>query len=458
MAGYKGDYSGAAALRLPQQKGKGRALRERTKGKPARTERLRRLYVADKMVRKQERSTLADRRDDVLFDFTELFGGRLVRLFDRGEKGFAFGACQRFVNLVGGLSAPAVGTECNKLFLIARESFEIGQKRCYRRHHIVVERRGTDGNVFGSHGVCDDVGIVAVMQVIKARFESAGKESVLNGMRHAFRGMPHCVIDDDRRIVVFVGDPGFVERENVGNMFCPADSVARADQIDLKICAGRQCFCGLHSVRLYDVRIVFARLNVCFRQIAVSIQTFVGSVMLTECVVGKQNVAGGHICYHVVRPMYHGGGYEMQGMFPQNKRFARLYPVVAEIAVVSGQVFDSCAESGVYFCIFRNFQNGRNTAAVIGFRMVGNNDIDFRRIDHGCYAGKHFAFEAFLDRIDQGDFFVENKISVVGRTFFRFVAVEIPEIPVNGAHPIDAFAELECFHIANSPFHYLYII
>lgn len=67
-----------------------RKLRKRAKEKPARTERLRRLYVADEMERKQEKSTLADRRDDILFNFAKLFGGRLVRLFDGGKKRFAF--------------------------------------------------------------------------------------------------------------------------------------------------------------------------------------------------------------------------------------------------------------------------------------------------------------------------------------------------------------------------------
>ena len=85
--------STATALRiLCGKETKGRNLRKRTKKKPARTERLRRLYVADEMERKQEKSTLADRRDDILFNFAKLFGGRLVRLFDGGKKRFAFGS------------------------------------------------------------------------------------------------------------------------------------------------------------------------------------------------------------------------------------------------------------------------------------------------------------------------------------------------------------------------------
>lgn len=54
------------------------------------------------------KSALADRRDDILFDFAKLFCGRLVRLLDGREKRFAFRSGQCFINLIGGLSAPAV--------------------------------------------------------------------------------------------------------------------------------------------------------------------------------------------------------------------------------------------------------------------------------------------------------------------------------------------------------------
>ena len=89
---------------------------------------------------------------------------------------------------------------------------------------------------------------------------------------------------------------------------------------------------------------------------------------------------------------------------------------------------------------------------MVGFRVVGDDDVDFRGVYDGGNAREHLLFEAAFHRVDEGDFFVEDEIGVVGGAFLRLVAVEIPQVPVDGAHPIDAFCDFHCVHALFAPF------
>ena len=356
------------------------------------------------------------------------------------------------MHLIGGLTAPAVRAERDVFFLVSVEPFEISEERGDGRHHVVVEGGGADGNVLCGHGVGDDVGIVAVVQVVEPRFEPASEERAFDGVRHRFGGVPHRVKDDDGGIVEAVCDPGLIEREDLGDMFCPDDAVAGTDGLNGEICAGGQRFSRLHSVRLYDVRVIFARLDIGFGQIAFGVEPFVGSVVLPERVVGEEDVVGRHKRDHIVGPVHHGSGDEGEGALAERKRFARLYAYIAEIAVVSGEVFDARARRGVDLRVFGDACDEGEGAAVVGFRVVGYDDVDFRGIDDGGDAREHFLFEGFFDRVDERDLLVDDEIGVVSRAFLRFVAVEVPEVPVDRAYPIDAFGDLHGFHKIYSPF------
>ena len=344
------------------------------------------------------------------------------------------------------MPAPAVRTERDVFFLVPVQSLEIGEEGGDGGHHVVVEGGGADGDVFRGHRVRDDVRIVAEMQIVQAGFQTAGEERAFDRVRHRLGGVPHGVVNDRRRIVVFVVHPRFVEGEDVGDVLRPDDAVAGADGVDLQAFERGERLARLHSVRLYDVRVVLARLDVRLGQVAFCIQPLVGGVVLTEGVVGKEDVAGRHEGHHVVRPVYHGGGHESEGALAEGERFARLHADVAQVAVVGGQIFYARARRAVHLCIFGALKHRGDAAAVVGFGVVGDDDVDLRGVDYGGDAREHLRFEAALHRVDEGDFFVEDKIGVVGGAFLRFVAVEIPEIPVDGAHPVDAFGDLHCLH------------
>ena len=119
---------------------------------------------------------------------------------------------------------------------------------------------------------------------------------------------------------------------------------------------------------------------------------------------------------------------------------------IAEVAVVSGKVLDPRARGGADLRVRRKPLDERQAAAVVGFGVVGDNDIDLRGVDDGADAREHLFAEALLHRVDEGHFFVEDKVGVVGGAFFRFIAVEVAQVPVDRAHPIDVFGKFERLH------------
>ena len=375
-----------------------------------------------------------------------MFGGRLVREPDRRHQRFAFACGKRFVNLVGRLSAPAVRAEGDKLLFVAVQSLEIGEETGYGRHHIVVQGGGADRDVSARHGIRDDIGIVAEMQIVKFGLQSRADECALDRVCHRFGRVPHGIIDDDRAVVVFVGRPGSVHREDVVDVFRPDNAVAGADGLYGQRLARRKRLCRLHPVRLHDVRVVLARLDIRFRKIAFGIQPGVGRVMLAERVVGKQNIVRRHERDHVVRPMHHGRRHEGERPLAEAERLSVFDADIGKVAVIGCQVLDARAERGVHLCVFRILQDIGDRAAVVGFRMVGNDDLDSGGVDDGRDSFEHLFFERFLYRVDQGDFFVDDEIGVVSRALLRLVAVEIPQVPVDRAYPIDAFGNFNCFH------------
>ena len=329
------------------------------------------------------------------------------------------------MHLVGRLPAPAVRAEGDALLFISRQPPEIGEEGGHGGHHVVVEGGGADGDILGGHGVGDDVGIVAVVQVVQAGLEAAGEEPALDGVRHRLGGVPHGVKDDDGGVVVFPARPALVQGEDVGDVLRPDDAVAGADGPDGQPRAGGERLARLHAVRLHDVGVVLARLDIRLGQVALGVQPLVGGVVLAEGVVGKEDVLRRHKGDHVVRPVHHGRGHEREGALADAQLFARLHAGIAQIAVVGGKVLHARAEGRVHLGVFRHLQDLRQAAAVVGFGVVGDDHVDLGRVDDGRDALQHLAEKAFLHRVDEGDLFIDDEVGVVGRALLRLVAVEI---------------------------------
>ena len=87
----------------------------------------------------------------------------------------------------------------------------------------------------------------------------------------------------------------------------------------------------------------------------------------------------------------------------------------------------------------------RERAGVVRLRMVRNNDLDFRRVDHGRNTGVHLLFERRLDGVDQSRPFAEHEICVVGCSAVRVIPVKFLEVPVDRSDPPDLIGDFDSF-------------
>ena len=83
-------------------------------------------------------------------------------------------------------------------------------------------------------------------------------------------------------------------------------------------------------------------------------------------------------------------------------------------------------------------------ARVIGLGVVGNDDVDLRRVDDGPDVLEQLLPEGAPDGVDQGGLLVQDEIGVVGGAPVgrQLVAVELPQAPVHDPHPVDIFHQL----------------
>jgi hypothetical protein len=86
-------------------------------------------------------------------------------------------------------------------------------------------------------------------------------------------------------------------------------------------------------------------------------------------------------------------------------------------------------------------------AVVVRLHMVHHDQVDLRRVDDLGHAGDELTHERPLDRIDERDLLApDDEIRVVGRAARRLVAVEIAQVPVDAADPVDAVRDGDRSH------------
>jgi len=79
--------------------------------------------------------------------------------------------------------------------------------------------------------------------------------------------------------------------------------------------------------------------------------------------------------------------------------------------------------------------------------MVDDQVIDVSGVHQLLDMVHQFTHVGFLDRIEESDFFVLDQEGIIGCSFIRGVAMEIPDIPVNGTYPEDVLFNFRGVHI-----------
>jgi len=109
------------------------------------------------------------------------------------------------------------------------------------------------------------------------------------------------------------------------------------------------------------------------------------------------------------------------------ERFAQ--PVLAELLQRD--------QPGVLGCLHHH----RQRAGVVHLYMIRHHVVDIGKGHELFYPRFELAVEGGFDRVYQGHLFIDDEVGVICSAHVRGVAVEVPDIPVDGAYPVDAFSQ-----------------
>ena len=389
---------------------------------------------------------------DGLDGFAEFFVRFFVRRVEQAlffEDDFAAGGFEFVFDEADALAAPAVGAEGEGFVAFGREAFEVAEERGNRRQHLVVDGRRADGEVFAREDVGHDVGQGVFLDVVECRGHAFFLKSFGNRAGHLFRRMPHRVKDDDGALFEDARRPFLVEVVDFLDVGTPDDAVARRNHLDVEVLEVLEGFLGLTAVEHEDVGIVFLGFVVEHAEVVLVVEAVARSEVLTKGVVREQDFFLRAVRDHAVRPVEHRRRHELQRAFANRQRVAGLDAFVRQLAVARLEAFEAVRDARDDFGIRAVGHHERQGAGVVRLDVVRDDVVNLRRVDDGRDAFEEFFLERLLDRINQGDFIIENQISVVARATARLIAMEAAHGPVNGTNPVNVFADFNCFHVLN---------
>ncbi len=89
------------------------------------------------------------------------------------------------------------------------------------------------------------------------------------------------------------------------------------------------------------------------------------------------------------------------------------------------------------------------TAIMVWFDVVDDDEVYLGGIDDLRDAREQLRHERLLDGVDEGGRIgAGHQVCVVRSPPRRLIAVEVPQIPVDRADPVDAFRDRHCTHVA----------
>jgi len=188
-----------------------------------------------------------------------------------------------------------------------------------------------------------------------------------------------------------------------------------------------------------DVGVVLQGFLIEFLLVHLVVEAEGRGVVLAEGVVGHEQVFARQVGEHAVGPVKHRRLDEDQFVLPDGNAVARLDgpelpgPVVVPLDALHAPLGHD--ELGVG----RILQDERKSPRVVGLGMVGDDDVDLRRVDDGLDVLEPLLFEGGPDRVDKNGFLVPDEVGIVGGTPVsrELVTVKLPEAPVDDADPVD---------------------
>ena len=368
------------------------------------------------------------------------------------EDDVAAGGFEFFFDEADALAAPAVGAEGEGFVAFGGQALEVAEEGGDGRHHLVVDGRGADGEVFAREDVGQDVGEGVFLDVVEGRGDALLLEGLGDGAGHLLGGVPHGVEDDDGALLEDARRPLLVEVVDLFDVGAPDDAVARRDHLDRQVLErleGRLC---LTAVEREDVGVVLLGLVVEHGEVVLVVEAAAGGEVLAEGVVREEDLLLGAVGDHAVGPVEHRGRHELQRALAEGERVAGLDALVGQVAVAGLESLEALRDARDDLGVRAVRHHEGQGAGVVGLDVVGDDVVDLGRVDDGSDALEELFLERLFDRVDEGDLLVEDQVGVVARAAARLVAVEAAHGPVDGADPVDIFADFNCFHDVTSFF------
>jgi len=200
-------------------------------------------------------------------------------------------------------------------------------------------------------------------------------------------------------------------------------------------------------VEVEDVGIVFGRLVHHVAERGLVVEPFAGGIMLAEGVAGDEDAVFLEVGEHRIGPVQHLRFEELDGAPAEGELVAALddrkRPVLAVKMVDDGLVAGRRADQ-----LFRldDFHHRRQGARMIHLDVVDHQVVDLLGVDDGADPAQQFIEVRMLDRIEQGDLFIDDQVGVVGGAPVGGISVKIPDVPIDRSDPVDSFGQFGCAH------------
>ncbi len=167
-------------------------------------------------------------------------------------------------------------------------------------------------------------------------------------------------------------------------------------------------------------------------------------VVLAERVVRHEDVVSGEVGEHAVRPMEHRRLDEDElvraDVDPVTGAHLSHLPILVVVPGDARRPLLGYDQLGVRRVLHDDGQRPR----VVGLGVVGDDDVDLRRIDELADVVHELVRERSPDRVDENGLLVLDEVGVVRRAAMgaELVPVERPQRPVDDADPVHAFLQL----------------
>ena len=389
----------------------------------------------------------------IVWTASQGFEGIFIRGVEQAlfvEDDVAAGGFELFFDEGDALAAPAVGAEGEGLVSLGGQALEVAEEGGDGRQHLVVDGRGADGEVFAREDVGHDVGEGVFLDVVEGGGDALLLEGLGDGAGHLFGGVPHGVEDDDGALLEDARRPLLVEPVDLFDVGAPDDAVARRNHLDVEAPKRLEGGLCLAAVKHEDVGVVLLGLVVEHGEVVLVVEAAAGGEVLAEGVIREEDLLLGAVGDHAVGPVEHRGRHELQRALADGEGVACLDAFVRQVAVARLEALEALRDARDDLGVRAVGHHEGQRAGVVGLDVIGDDVVNLSRVDDGSDALEELFLERFLDRVDEGDFLVEDQVGVVARAAARLVAVEAAHGPVDGADPVDIFADFNCFHDVTS--------